>query len=74
MSFTITKSCPQCERVYAPDLCKLPDFEERFQRWRRRGVLIQNAFPESTPIQRVQLNSGICSQECWDALHGEGSE
>ena len=55
----ITK-CPFCGRVYETDL-KKPLGDNR---------LIQDIFPNATAIQREQLITGICSDECWDKYVG----
>jgi hypothetical protein len=63
------KRCPSCGRVYTPDLVDTPDFGTRYQMW-AGGVLIQRVWPEATAIQREQLKTGICSDECWDEFLG----
>lgn len=66
--FTISKSCPICKKVYTPDLCQTPDFASRYVAWQSDRVLIQGAFPTATKVQREQLQTGICSDECWKKL------
>ena len=66
-------SCPQCNRVYQAELSKTdPQFREHFQEWKFRRGLIQNIWPDATPIQREQLQTGICSDECWNKYLGVG--
>lgn len=65
----MTKACPQCGRVYVPDLASESDFSTKFQLW-RSGVLIQNVWPSATPAEREQLQTGICSDDCWDQYLG----
>lgn len=48
--------CPQCKRLYTPELGER-EFPE---------LCIQHEFPSATPIQREQLLTGLCSDECWD--------
>jgi hypothetical protein len=62
--------CPVCKCTYTPELCEQASDAE----WvaYNSGVLAQNAFKQSTAIQREQLISGICSDACWDALMGDG--
>ena len=66
----ITMSCPSCGKVYTPDLCKQEDFDEKFEKWKYDGELIQNVWPDAAPFQREQLQTGICSDECWDKFLG----
>lgn len=48
--------CPVCGKCYLPDL----DREDCTIPW-----------VQATPIQREQIISGICSDECWDRLFGD---
>ena len=61
--------CPNCHKKYVADLAKLPDWEQKLALY-LCGKLIQNVWPEATPIQREQLQTGICSDECWDQYLG----
>jgi len=65
----VAKHCPICNSDFVPELADQPDFVERFHEW-QSGVLIQNVWPEATPMQREQLQTGICSDECWDTMFG----
>lgn len=65
-----TRCCPICKQDYVPNLVKEPGFAIKFLQW-RGGELIQNVWPKSTAIDREQLQSGICSDKCWDSLFGE---
>lgn len=56
--FTI---CPQCKVHYIPVLGERPEGDNR---------CIQNIFPESTPEQREQLITGLCSTKCWNKYLG----
>lgn len=60
--------CPNCKREYTPDLEKTATNSEK--RWWEGGKLIQNVWPNATPIQREQLQTGICSDACWDQFLG----
>jgi hypothetical protein len=51
--------CPNCKKEYEPILGK-----------RRTSQLIQDEFPDATPEQREQLQTGICSDKCWDEWLG----
>lgn len=62
--------CPNCGNHYTPDLAKRPDFMIKHGQWKARGELIQNVWPEATTIQREQLQTGICSDKCWDEYLG----
>ncbi len=62
--------CPNCNKKYVPDLAKRPDFEARNIQWKVERELIQNVWPEATTIQREQLQTGICSDKCWDEYLG----
>ena len=57
------KTCPNCKKIYTPDLATQPNFEEKLVEW--QGRLIQNVWPEATLIQREQLMTGVCSDKCW---------
>jgi hypothetical protein len=59
--------CPNCKKKYTPDLAQRPDFTSKRTVW-RGGKLIQAVWPEATAIQREQLLTGICSDECWDTF------
>jgi hypothetical protein len=61
--------CPNCKKQYVPDLAKSPDFTSKRTTW-RAGRLIQDVWPEASTIQREQLLTGICSDECWDKYLG----
>jgi len=57
-----------CDKTYTPDLALEEDFPVKFRRWKEERELIQNVWPDAKPIQREQLQSGICSDKCWDQL------
>ena len=57
-------ACPNCGKVYVPDLGERP----------ADGRLIQEQFPEATAIQREQLMTGLCSDKCWNAYLGGDDE
>ena len=51
-----------------PDLVDIdPDFYTNHFKWRSKDMLIQDVWPDATLIQREQLQSGLCSDMCWDA-------
>jgi len=52
--------CPNCKKVYTPVL-ERPVGDTR---------PIQQIFPDSTPTEREQLISGICSDKCWSEFLG----
>ena len=52
--------CPNCKKEYKPVLQR-PDGDNR---------CIQDIYPKSTPTEREQLVSGICSDKCWDEFLG----
>ena len=62
--------CPSCGKSYTPDLMAEPEWREKFQNWKYGRQLIQNVWPNATPIQREQLQTGICSDKCWDDFLG----
>lgn len=70
----IKKTCPNCGTEYEPELAQEPNFEQDYQRWRGGGGLIQNIWPHATTTQREQLQTGICSDKCWDQYLGTGEE
>jgi len=51
------RRCPQCKRAYETEL-EYPSRDDR--------QLIQDIYPDALPYQREQLQSGICSDRCWD--------
>jgi hypothetical protein len=64
--------CPSCGNSYIPDLMGEDDFDIKYKAWRYEGKLIKSVWPNATPTQREQLQTGICSDECWnDFLGGE---
>ena len=71
LNFNAPATCPQCRKVYPPDLLPQdePDAEEAFNEW-KAGELIQRVWPGATSIQREQLQTGICSDKCWDEFLG----
>ena len=56
----IKVKCPNCKKVYEPEL------GER----KRPELLIQQEFPDAKGYQREQLITGICSDKCWDEYLG----
>ncbi len=57
------RQCPQCKRHYETELKPRSKADKR---------KIQDIYPEALPYQREQLQSGICSDKCWDEhLWGE---
>jgi hypothetical protein len=54
--------CPACGKMYEPVLGERKHPE----------MLIQKEFPDATAEQREQLLTGICSNECWEALSRTG--
>jgi hypothetical protein len=49
---------------------KLRDFDKKFWQWKNERALIQTVWPNATAIQREQLQTGICSDKCWDQFLG----
>lgn len=58
--------CPNCGKKYVPDLAKRLDFGTKYIQWKIERELVQKIWPDSTTIQREQLITGICSDNCWD--------
>lgn len=54
------KKCPNCRKEYEPVLGKRPN----------DGRSIQDQFPKASEMEREQLVTGICSNECWDEFLG----
>lgn len=74
IAMDITTQCPNCGKTYIPDLAKRPDFPARVTQWKVERELVQNVWPESegfTTMQREQLQTGICSDECWEKYLGQ---
>lgn len=70
---SLKTKCPSCKKLYMPDLQKRPDFKARYTQWKFERELIQNVWPDSegfTSTQREQLQTGICSDKCWDEWIG----
>lgn len=55
--------CPICNKEYEPELGE-----------RNLSGLIQDEFPDAKPYQREQLQTGICSDECWELSMTEPDE
>lgn len=62
---SVSKMCPNCMRNYVPELADQPGFNIKYRQW-KNGRLIQNVWPDATPTQREQLQTGICSDACLD--------
>lgn len=72
MTTMLHKHCPICEKYYVPFLALAdPDFNENYSHWQEGGPLIQKVWPRATAIQREQLQTGICSNECWDKVFSD---
>lgn len=68
------QTCPTCGKSYQP---KLSLDETGLKRW-SNGALIQTVWPDSKPMEREQLMTGLCSKKCWneylDILEEEANE
>ena len=64
---SLERVCPNCKSTYIPTL--MAENPEGVRKW-RNGELIQNVFPYSSEMDREQLLTGICSNECWDQYLG----
>ena len=62
--------CPSCGQIYTPELMKQPDYDDKFREWKYDRTAIQHVWPDATPIQREQLQTGICSDLCWSNFLG----
>ncbi len=60
------KKCPNCGKQYTPVLAL---DKMGMARW-NSGMLIQEAWPHAKAIEREQLQTGICSDKCWDEFLG----
>lgn len=71
MPYNLTIECPQCKKRYIPELLIIDPqkFLTAYINW-NSGVKIQRAFPASQSWQREQLQTGICSNDCWDKFLG----
>ncbi len=74
--YTIYTTCPQCKSRYIPELMGLDpkQFVKAWSRWHSGELLIQNAFPAAQSYQREQLQTGICSDACWDKMFETANE
>jgi hypothetical protein len=61
--------CPNCGKVYTPELAKDQSFNQKFTEW-QKGTLVQRVWPHAKPIEREQLQTGICSDDCWNKFLG----
>lgn len=66
--YSLYQRCPNCKSRYIPQLVALDpkQFLKAWSRWNSGELLIQNAFPAAQNFQREQLQTGICSDACWD--------
>jgi hypothetical protein len=62
----MTHKCPNCGKRYLPVLAK---DAAGMERW-KSGMKIQDVWPAAAEIEREQLQTGICSDECWDQFLG----
>jgi hypothetical protein len=63
-------TCPQCRKKYVPAIQERdPTFSYGLFLW-RGGELIQNVWPDATASEREQLQTGMCSSECFTAFLG----
>lgn len=69
----VTMSCPQCGRIYTPDLCSDEHFDAKYDAW-KNGALVQKVWPQAKPYQREQLQTGLCSDECFQEFCGSEEE
>jgi hypothetical protein len=66
-------TCPNCKKEYIPVLEQRPDFTARNTQWKIERNLIQDVWPDKegfTAEQREQLQTGMCSNHCWDKYLG----
>ncbi len=62
--------CIQCGVKFMPDLVtEDPEFPRNYLKW-RNGTLIQKVWPDAKPMQREQLQTGLCSDKCWNKFLG----
>ena len=62
-----TERCPECGVIYTPELAKREDFILKRRQW-LQGSFILDVWPEATPMQREQIQTGLCSDRCWETL------
>jgi hypothetical protein len=60
----VTKPCTVCSRTSTLELDA-----DAFEKWRFKGVYVQNAFPAMSADQRELLITGTHGP-CWDKLMG----
>lgn len=63
-------TCPQCQKVYVPDLETSHPEGVTIYLGPKPRPFIQDIFPHATSTQREQLQSGFCSDACWEAAFG----
>lgn len=60
----VEKTCPVCKKFVGREM-DLDCLSRYFS-----GHPIYAAFPLLSPIEREFVQTGICSDECWDSLFG----
>lgn len=63
-------TCPQCRTAYVPDLERSHPDGVTVYLTKNPRPYIQDIFPRATSTQREQLQTGYCSDACWDAAMG----
>ena len=53
----VLRTCPNCLKTYETDLPGRPEGDRR---------PIQEIYPSAERYQREQLQTGFCSDKCWD--------
>lgn len=69
--------CPQCKKNYVPalldydpsDATRANEISVKVNRW-LNGAHIQDVWPHATSTEREQIQTGICSDDCWTAHLG----
>ena len=64
----IITTCPICGKQ-----TKHMVDEKAYAAWKRKELLIQQAFPHMSADEREELKTGICSK-CWDDMFSDESK
>lgn len=68
--YVVTVTPPEFMALPSQSVCLTPDQYECYKQWRKGLLLIQDAFPELSAVDKEILMSGIGPKE-WDEMWSE---